>query len=150
MVSALVDQPAGAFFMFRRTAWQQLGGFDENFWPVWFEDVDFCARLRSAGYSARFEPAARATHRGGHSVAILTLDVREKYWYGSLLKYAAKHYNPVAFGIVCMSVAAGAIGRAILAFPRGGLRVFKIYSSVIRLSFSCLRSAHLPGLRRGK
>jgi GT2 family glycosyltransferase len=143
MVPALVDQPAGAFFMFRRSAWRQLGGFDERFYPVWFEDVDFCVRLRLAGFSAWYNPAARAVHHGGHSVGKIPLEIRENYWYGSLLKYAAKHCHPVAFGIVCLSVAAGAAGRAVWAFPRGGLRVFKIYGSVIRLSF-----AHLPGLRR--
>jgi len=56
MTLAHVDQPAGAFFMFRRSAWQQLGGFDERFWPVWFEDVDFCARLTAAGYSVALIP----------------------------------------------------------------------------------------------
>src|SRR5579862_2771668 len=54
MVPAFVEQPAGAFLMFPRSVWQQLGGFDERFWPVWFEDVDFCARLRSAGFVARY------------------------------------------------------------------------------------------------
>jgi GT2 family glycosyltransferase len=150
MASATVEQPAGAFFMFRRSAWQQLGGFDDRFWPVWFEDVDFCARLRLAGFSVRYEPAARAFHQGGHSVGVIPLDIREKYWYGSLLKYAAKHCRPVAFSAICLSVAAGAAGRAVFAFPRGGLRVFEVYSSVIRLSFSCLRGAHPPGLRRDK
>jgi len=145
MAPATVDQPAGAFFMFRRSAWRQLGGFDERFWPVWFEDVDFCARLRAAGFSVRYQPAARAVHQGGHSVGIIPLDIREKYWYGSLLKYAAKHYHPVAFALVCLSVAAGAAGRAVLAFPRGGLKVFRVYSSVIRLSFAHLRGALVPG-----
>lgn len=143
MVSAFVEQPAGAFFMFRRTAWEKLGGFDEAFWPVWFEDVDFCARLRAAGFAARFQPAARAVHQGAHSVGRIPLAAREQYWYGSLLKYAAKHYHPVAFGVVCASVAAGAAGRAVLAFPRGGVRVFEVYGNVIRQVF-----AHLPGLRR--
>jgi GT2 family glycosyltransferase len=155
MASAYVDQPAGAFFMFRRCAWQQLGGFDENFWPVWFEDVDFCARLRAAGLRLRYQPATRAAHEGGHSVGMIPLEIRERYWYGSLLKYAAKHYRPVAFGSVCLAVAAGAAGRAILAFPRGGLRVFEVYSSVIRLSFAHLRGAfssgsRIPGPRRGE
>ena len=27
-----------------------LGGFDESFHPVWFEDVDFCRRAVDAGY----------------------------------------------------------------------------------------------------
>jgi GT2 family glycosyltransferase len=155
MASASVEQPAGAFFMFRRSGWEQLGGFDENFWPVWFEDVDFCARLRSAGFVLRYQPAARAIHDGGHSVGRIPLGLRERYWYGSLLKYAAKHYRPVAFGSVCLAVAAGAAGRAILAFPRGGLRVFEVYSSVIRLSFAHLRGAllqgsRIPGPRRGR
>jgi hypothetical protein len=35
-----VEQPAGAFLMIRRDVWQELGGFDEQFHPVWFEDVD--------------------------------------------------------------------------------------------------------------
>jgi N-acetylglucosaminyl-diphospho-decaprenol L-rhamnosyltransferase len=148
MVSALVDQPAGAFFMFRRSAWQQLGGFDERFWPVWFEDVDFCTRLRAAGFSVRFNPAARACHKGGHSVGIIPLEIRERYWYGSLLEYAAKHYHPVAFGVVCLSVAAGAAGRAVRSFPRGGLKVFEVYSSVIRLAIAHLLGTRLPGLRR--
>jgi GT2 family glycosyltransferase len=147
MVSASVDQPAGAFFMLRRSGWEQLGGFDESFWPVWFEDVDFCARLRSAGFVLRYQPEARALHEGGHSVGRIPSGFRERYWYGSLLKYAAKHYRPVAFGSVCLAVAAGAAGRAILAFPRSGLRVFEIYSSVIRLSFAHLRGALTPGSR---
>ena len=143
MMAAFVEQPAGAFFMFRRSARLELGGFDENFRPVWIEDVDFCARLRSAGYSVRYEPAARAIHRGGHSVGKIPAEIRERYWYGSLLKYAAKHYKPVVFGVVCLSVAAGAAGRAVLALPGGGLRVCTLYSSVIRLSI-----AHLLGFRR--
>ena len=147
MVAALIDQPAAAFFMFRRTAWQQLGGFDERFWPVWFEDVDFCARLRKAGFFVRYDPGARAIHQGGHSVGAIPLEIREKYWYGSLLEYAAKHYHPVAFGLICLSVAAGAAGRAVLSFPRGGLRVFEVYSSVIRLSFARLSLIHRRGAR---
>jgi len=154
MASACVDQPAGAFFMFRRSAWEQLGGFDEDFWPVWFEDVDFCARLRAAGFRLRYQPAARAVHQGGHSVGTIPYGLRERYWYGSLLKYAAKHYRRVAFGSVCLAVAAGAVWRAILAFPRGGMRVFEVYSSVIRLSFAHLRGAlpgsRIPGPRRGR
>src|SRR6266705_6899373 len=39
---SIVQQPAGAFFMVRRDVWRDLGGLDEGFWPLWFEDVDFC------------------------------------------------------------------------------------------------------------
>jgi len=150
MISALADQPAGAFLMFRREAWLRVGGFDENFWPVWFEDVDFCARLKSAGYRIWYEPAARAMHAGGHSVREIPFDIREKYWYGSLLKYAAKSFHPVAFAGVCLSVMAGAGARALLALPRGGARVFAVYGEIIHFSFAHLRKAGAHSRRAGR
>jgi GT2 family glycosyltransferase len=45
----LVEQPAGALFLFRRDDWEELGGFDERYFPVWFEDVDFARRFPAAG-----------------------------------------------------------------------------------------------------
>ena len=50
--------------MFRRDAWEHVGGFDEQFYPIWFEDVDFCKRLRDDGYQVYYEPGAVATHLG--------------------------------------------------------------------------------------
>ena len=75
---ALVEQPAGAFLMFRREVWQQLGGLDEEFYPIWFEDVDFCKRLRDHGYQVYYEPRAVAVHRGGHSIQKILLEAVQK------------------------------------------------------------------------
>ncbi len=49
--AAPVEQPAGAFLMVRRAVWEELGGFDEGFFPLWFEDVDFCRRALRPGLS---------------------------------------------------------------------------------------------------
>ena len=144
MTPTLVEQPAGAFFMFRRSAWQQLEGFDERFWPVWFEDVDFCAGLKSLGFAIQYEPSARAIHEGGHSVGAIPHGIREKYWYGSLLKYAAKRFGRLPLSVVCLSVVVGAGLRAARAFPQGGLRVFPIYGSVMRLALAHLRDSISP------
>src|SRR5262245_46737796 len=46
-----VEQPAGAFLMVRRDVWEELRGLDEGFYPLWFEDVDFCRRAVNAGFS---------------------------------------------------------------------------------------------------
>ena len=88
-VRSRVEQPAGAFFMFSRLAWERIGGFDERFWPIWFEDVDFCASLKRTGFSVWFNPRAVAKHTGAHSIRTLSVENRERYWYGSLLEYAA-------------------------------------------------------------
>jgi hypothetical protein len=132
---ALVEQPPGAFLMFPRRVWQQLGGFDERFRPVWFEDADFCARIKQAGLSVRYNPVASARHAGAHTVDRLPLEIRERYWYGSLLKYAAKHYPPIAFRSVCAAVAFGAFLRGVRAFPRYGFKAVAVYGGVFRLAF---------------
>jgi N-acetylglucosaminyl-diphospho-decaprenol L-rhamnosyltransferase len=108
-----VEQPAGAFLMIRRTVWQELGGFDESFHPLWFEDVDFCKRIFDRGYRLYYEPKAVAKHTGGHSISQLTVEMKRFYWYRSLLKYSAKHFRPIAFRGVCLAVAGGSVLRMI-------------------------------------
>jgi GT2 family glycosyltransferase len=143
-----VDQPAGAFLMFSRAAWETVGGFDERFRPIWFEDVDFCARLKSAGYRTYYQPLAVAKHTGAHSVGPLSLENRERYWYGSLLEYAAKHYRSSAFRTTCVAVAVGAVGRAVLGFPRSGFKAFVVYGGIVGLALS--RVFRSPAKHSGK
>ena len=64
-----VEQPAGACLAITRAAWDSVGGFDEQFFPVWFEDVDLCKRLLEGGrtnrlLSRRALPAQRGAQRG--------------------------------------------------------------------------------------
>lgn len=106
-----VEQPAGAFLLLRRAVWEQLGGFDETFYPLWFEDVDFCRRAADRGYLLYFVPSCRAKHAGGHSIPQLTVEMRRYYWYGSLLRFAAKHFRPLAFRLLCLAVVTGSVLR---------------------------------------
>jgi N-acetylglucosaminyl-diphospho-decaprenol L-rhamnosyltransferase len=108
-----VQQPAGAFLMIRSAVWRELGGFDEDFFPLWFEDVDFCRRVADRGYRLYYEPRAVAKHTGAHSISSLSVERRRIYWYRSLLKYSAKHFRPRAFRGVCLAVAAGSVLRMI-------------------------------------
>jgi GT2 family glycosyltransferase len=142
-----VDQPAGAFLLFRKQVWDGLGGFDEAFYPVWFEDVDFCKRLREAGYKIVYNPAVQARHRGGHSVRALPGECRELYWYVSLLRYASKHFRPLGFRLVSAAVVPGAILRAIASLVAGGgAAVAATYCRVIRFAGGCLVAGRVPGL----
>jgi N-acetylglucosaminyl-diphospho-decaprenol L-rhamnosyltransferase len=131
-----VDQPAGAFLMFSRVAWETVGGFDERFRPIWFEDVDFCAAIKSAGYCTYYHPLGVAKHSGSHAIRPLALENRERYWYGSLLEYAAKHYRLSAFRTTCVAVAVGAVFRALWGFPRSRLKAFAVYGGIVGLALS--------------
>ena len=90
-----VEQPAGAFLMFRRDVWERLGGLDEGFHPVWFEDVDFCRRAVDAGYRIEYIPAVAAEHIGrAFRCSDSGRDADAVYWCASLLRYAASISDP--------------------------------------------------------
>ena len=132
---AEVEQPAGAFLMIRRQVWEDLGGLDEQFYPIWFEDVDFCKRLRDRGYRVYFEPRAVAAHSGGHSIRKILLENRELYWYGSLLKYAFKHFPSGASRVLCLAVLIGSLMRmAIGVVLQRSLRPVLVYGRVMDLA----------------
>lgn len=135
-VPTSVEQPAGAFLMFRKSCWELLGGFDEAFWPIWFEDVDFCARIRERGWQIRYAPGAVAQHSGGHSIHSLAHQTRERYWYGSLLKYAGRHCSSMGVLAVRLAVVVGAAARAVFGLPRFGFRSLSVYGGVIRLALA--------------
>ena len=113
-----VEQPAGAFLMIRRDVWERLGGFDEAFHPVWFEDVDFCQRATKAGYRIEYVPEVRAEHTGGHAISQLQATRRELYWYGSLLRYAGKHFGPLEYRGVCLAALLSSVPRMVVGMIR--------------------------------
>lgn len=87
----VVEQPAGACLLITKEAFSDLSGFDEQFFPAWFEDVDFCKRLRERGFLAAIVYQAAATHQGGYSVRTLGPGVFYKIWYRNMFRYWQKH-----------------------------------------------------------
>jgi N-acetylglucosaminyl-diphospho-decaprenol L-rhamnosyltransferase len=63
-----VDWVSGAFFVARRRALDELGGFDESYF-MYAEDADLCWRARRAGWGVQYEPGAVVTHLRGVSTA---------------------------------------------------------------------------------
>ena len=59
-----VSAVTGACLGVRRALFEQLGGFDEAF-PVNYNDVDLCLRVRAAGYRVVLENGAVLIHREG-------------------------------------------------------------------------------------
>ncbi len=110
-----VEQPAGACLAIRRQAWEDVGGFDQGFYPVWFEDVDFCRRVRNAGWRILYCPDAKFAHAGGHSVSQLSFGDRQSFWYRNLLRYFAKHHSGREVQILRWSILAGLLMRGALA-----------------------------------
>jgi GT2 family glycosyltransferase len=63
----------GACLMTRREVFEQVGRFDERF-PTDFNDIDYCLRLRQAGYRVVFTPWAQLYHHESASFGIRSQD----------------------------------------------------------------------------
>lgn len=61
-----IEAVSGACMLIRRTALEQIGGFDTGY-PLHFEDLDLFARLRQAGWTLRWCPDVNILHVGGQS-----------------------------------------------------------------------------------
>ncbi len=88
-----VDQPAAACLMVSRKALEKIDGFDEEFRPAWFEDVDLCRRIRSLGGRIRFQPQARFLHHGGYSLQQLSRLEFLEFFYRNQIRYFHKHHG---------------------------------------------------------
>jgi N-acetylglucosaminyl-diphospho-decaprenol L-rhamnosyltransferase len=60
----LVDVVSGAAIWLRRTALDEVGGWDERYF-MYLEDTDLCWRLRLAGWDVAYEPSAVVHHEQG-------------------------------------------------------------------------------------
>ncbi len=87
----LVDQPAAACLLVRKSAFDAVEGFSEQYWPAWFEDVDFCKRLRTKGFLSAITNSASVLHEGGYSTDTLKEGSFQRIWYRNLLCFWKLH-----------------------------------------------------------
>jgi len=85
-----VDQPPGAALLVRRALWQELGGFDPQLW-LFYNDVDFCRRLRAAGQQIAYVAEARVLHHEGKSTA--QFPEFGAIWHKNRLSYYRKAFG---------------------------------------------------------
>ena len=96
-----VDQVIGAFFLVRRSVFETLKGFDEDFF-VYFEEVDFSFRARQAGWRSLYLAEAQAFHSGGGTTNQVKA-ARLFYSLRSRLVYAHKHFSLTGFVITSLA-----------------------------------------------
>ena len=77
------DNPNFSAFLIDRDFFAEIGSFDENFIPAWFEDNDIHYRCQLLGWRAVCTNAAPCIHWGGASTALLDVadSSRSKAYY---------------------------------------------------------------------
>ena len=87
-----VDWAQGACRLIRRTVFEQIGGFDEDFF-FYAEEVDLLLRAARAGWRTYLVPAARVRHaEGASSTRVVPLKLASHYL--SKVVYFEKHHAP--------------------------------------------------------
>jgi GT2 family glycosyltransferase len=89
----------GACLMTRREVFDEIGGFDENF-PLNYNDVDYCMKLRKLGYRIVFTPHARLLHHESVTKAGVfaeELDAFRARWGDAPDPYYNPNLNPETF-----------------------------------------------------
>jgi hypothetical protein len=88
-----VDWVSGAGLMVRHEAIEQVGLLDDRFF-MYFEDNDWCLRMRQAGWKVVYYPQAHIVHLGGQSLR--QNPAAQAAYHRSLKYFYSKHYGPVA------------------------------------------------------
>jgi N-acetylglucosaminyl-diphospho-decaprenol L-rhamnosyltransferase len=84
-----VDWVSGACLAVRTTAYMQVGGLDERYF-LYFEDVDWCDRIRQAGWRVVYNPMIQVVHLGGQSE--VKRSVANQLYMTSLRTYYQTYY----------------------------------------------------------
>jgi GT2 family glycosyltransferase len=92
-----VESVMGACMLMRAEVFQQIGGFDEEFF-LYSEEVDLCHRLRKAGYEVWYVHTARILHKERQSTIqlfgsvsrIVLQNLKSQHYY------FRKHYGALA------------------------------------------------------
>lgn len=88
-----VDWVTGACLLIRKETIADIGLMDERFF-LYFEDIDWCVRARSAGWIVLFTPELDLLHLGGSSAALTPLQAALHYRHSQRLFYK-KHFSPI-------------------------------------------------------
>jgi N-acetylglucosaminyl-diphospho-decaprenol L-rhamnosyltransferase len=101
-----VDFPLGAAMLVRADVAVQTHGFDEQFY-MYCEEIDWCWRIREAGWQIYTVPAAEVIHFGGESTRQIPARSIKYLWHSRAKLYHAHHArwrNTVAIWLVTVGM----------------------------------------------
>lgn len=86
---APVEFVTGAALAIRTDLLSTVGLLDEGFSPAYYEDVDYCYRVRAAGFDVMYAPAARLLHHEGTSLVLRSAN-HQRIYHRSRVRFLLK------------------------------------------------------------
>jgi len=97
-----VDWVTGACLLVRREVIQQVGLLDEGFF-MYSEELDWCRRIKQAGWKIVYLPEAKIIHYMGRSSDQVVAQ-RHIYFQTSKVRYFRKHHGALTAGVLRASL----------------------------------------------
>ncbi len=120
---AEVDYLMGACLLVRSEAARQVGLLDESYF-MFYEEVEWCRRLKQVGWRIWYVPEARVVHHWMGSVRLAPKRMTRAF-YVSQVRYFRQTGGPVAGAAACINAALGLIKNEILHLGAAGKRVLR-------------------------
>lgn len=111
-----VDWVVGACLLVRRQAYEQAGGLDEGFF-MYSEELDWCRRIKDAGWEVVYLPTATVIHHEGKS-SEQVVPARHIYFQSSKVRYFRKHHGALQAELLRWFL----LGTYVFQFVREGLK----------------------------
>jgi hypothetical protein len=93
-----VDWVMGAALLVRREVYEQVGGFDEGFF-MYSEELDWCRRIKAAGWRVVYFPPAQVIHHEARSSAQVPAATHIRFNTSKVRYYRKYHGRLVAEGL---------------------------------------------------
>jgi len=123
----VVDSLVAACMLIKRSVIEKIGFLDENFFPIYYEDVDFCLRAEKVGYRTVYAPQSKVYHHKG--ITMKKQDWQFEAYHTNRLRFFSKHF-PTSWLIIRFLIELRNILKAI---KEGKIKtLLSIYSRHIR------------------
>jgi N-acetylglucosaminyl-diphospho-decaprenol L-rhamnosyltransferase len=112
-----VDWAVGACLLVRREVMDQVGTLDERFF-MYSEEMDWCRRIKQAGWKMVYLPEAQVIHHMGKSSDQVVAQ-RHIYFQTSKVRYFRKHHGKWVAGLLRAALLAMVVWQLMLEAAKG-------------------------------
>lgn len=135
-----VDAISGSFMFLRRDVYEKVGGLDESFF-MYGEDLDWCFRIKEAGFKIYYVHSTKIIHFKGESTKRSNID-EVKHFYNAMRLFVRKHFSGSFLMELILQFAINA--RSALAFLEKRFLIFlAIFLDTIFFNLSILISENI-------
>lgn len=115
-----VDAVSGSFLMLRRSVYEKIGGLDESYF-LYGEDLDYCYRIKSAGWKIYYVPDTKIIHYKGESTKLASFD-NLVVFYRAMDIFVRKHFSKGTSLLMGVVLRVGILIRGIISLCAGLFR----------------------------